>query len=117
MDADKKTEDGLLELRNINEGEERLIVAYNSVVSQTDHFPCSAASGGDICELYENGLSICAANDLPFGTTIYIEDYGECVIMDRLNSKYTDNRIDIFMGDDVEGALGWGAENKNVLYE
>ena len=118
--ADKETADDLLDICLLKDvvcenEEERLIVAYNSTIQQADETPCISASGDNICELYENGMKICAANDLPFGTTIYIEDYGECVIMDRLNPKYTDGRIDIFMGYDVESALVWGTRYKNVL--
>lgn len=91
------------------------VSAYNSVPGQTDSTPCLSASGENICELHEDGLGICASNDYPFGTALFVEGLGNCVVLDRMNSRYTGkSRIDWFIGNDVASARRFGIQFKKV---
>jgi len=72
----------------------REITAYNAGDPyQCDNTPCISASGDDICMLLTQGINICAANWVPFGTILEIKELGECVVLDRMNSR-TPERID-----------------------
>lgn len=84
-----------------------ITTAYNSILEQTDSEPCLAADGENICELYAAGQLVCASNAFPLGTILRVEDYGECTVLDRMNSRYTD-RVDVYMGLDVAQARVWG---------
>lgn len=86
--------------------------AYNPVSAQTDNTPCITASGYDVCEALERGEKICGANFVPFGTKLYIENYGECAVQDRMNSRYK-NSIDIAMLDYGE-AVKFGRQKLGV---
>ena len=83
-----------------------IVTAYNTVPEQTDNSPCIAADGSDIC-----GSSECvvANNALPFGTVIELEGFGECVVRDRMNSRYGGDRIDVSFDKDIAGAKKFGA--------
>lgn len=87
------------------------VTAYAAVPEQTDASPCIAASGMDICQLNMNlgtlGVdSICASNDFPFGTKLLINGQGTCMVLDRMNARYTaQNRIDLFAGSALEASL------------
>ena len=91
----------------------REVTAYNSVENQTDKTPCIGAFG-DICKLYKDkGLNICATNRFPAGTVLEIENYGRCVVWDRMNKRYQE-RIDIYMDKDVQRARKFGTQNLAV---
>jgi len=67
--------------------------AYSSTVDQTDSTPFITASGTTVRD------GIVACNFLPFGTKIkFPEIYGDkiFIVEDRMNSRYTNNRIDIW---------------------
>lgn len=85
------------------------LTAYNSVPGQTDASPCISADGSDVCKLYEQGATICASNDFPMHSTITIEGVGDCLIRDRMNTRYTgQGYVDLFMGYDVKAATAFG---------
>ena len=80
------------------------VTAYNvGVVAQTDNTPCIGASGDDLCKMVEQGYNVCAANFVKLGTYLEIENIGRCIVLDRMNSRYTyanPPRIDFAMGPD-----------------
>ena len=49
-----------------------ILTAYSSTEGQTDDRPCEAADGSDICERWKAGEEICASNDYPFGTRLFL---------------------------------------------
>lgn len=100
---------------DVSHGTPRTVTAYTSHVAQTDATPCIGATGGNICHLYhDDGMRICAANFVPFGTELHVGGYGECVVMDRMHSRHG-QRVDIYMGYDYEAAMKWGKRTVNVI--
>lgn len=95
----------------------REITAYNvGVPAQTDASPCIGASGENLCSLIAQGEKICAANFVPLGAKLYIENYGICIVKDRMNSRYH-NRVDIaFPADKIKEAKRFGIKLWNVYY-
>jgi 3D (Asp-Asp-Asp) domain-containing protein len=93
----------------------RYVTAYNvGVVAQTDNTPCIGASGDDLCELFEQGVNICAANFVRLGTNLEIEGFGTCVVLDRMNKRYT-SRVDILMGpNEIAKARQFGLQYREV---
>jgi|WetSurSiteA1Bulk_404760.scaffolds.fasta_scaffold00002_19 3D (Asp-Asp-Asp) domain-containing protein len=89
------------------------VSAYNSTRKQTDNNPCEAADGSNICKRHRNGESLCASNKFPFGTVLYIDDYGTCTVADRTH-KRNSNRIDLYFGKDVLLANAWGVRRLDV---
>jgi 3D (Asp-Asp-Asp) domain-containing protein len=91
------------------------VTAYTSYAAQTDSSPCISADGSNICHLYSEGTLICASNDYPLGTALHVDGYGDCIVADRMNSRYTDTgRVDIYMGYDTPAALQWGIRQVKV---
>jgi hypothetical protein len=85
------------------------ISAYNSVPEQTDNTPCLGA-GGHICGRDD----VVANNCLPIGTMVQID--GKIYeVYDRMNSRYGCEYFDIYMGMDVEGAIEFGRQYKEVI--
>jgi 3D (Asp-Asp-Asp) domain-containing protein len=81
----------------------------------TDDTPCISASGDNICELLAKGQLICAANFVDLGTKLYVDNYGECTVLDRLNSRYT-NRVDVAMqAHEKQRALNFGLQRLYVI--
>lgn len=93
----------------------REVTAYNvGVREQTSDDPCVGASGEDLCRLVDEGRSVCAANFVALGTVLRIENYGECVVLDRMNRRFA-HRVDIAMKEDaVEEALEFGVKRRLV---
>jgi len=91
------------------------VSAYNvGDVHQTDSTPCIGATSEDLCEAIKHE-NICAYNQVPLGTRIYIEGYGWCRVADRTHPKYA-NRIDLAFPLEQKGeALNWGVRTKKVL--
>ena len=93
----------------------RTVTAYTSKEEQTDSTPCISANGSDICEMWKIGIQTCAANFVPFGTVLILDNQEEpdgddaivCVVADRLASKYP-NRVDLYMGYDTARAIEFG---------
>lgn len=95
------------------------VTMYNSVHEQTDSTPCTAANGKDICALYKAGQNICASNDYPLGTKLTVEGLGDCVVMDRMNRRYTNTgAVDWFADKDIKRARSFGRQFIEVrVYE
>lgn len=93
----------------------REVTMYNAGdVNQTDDSPCISANGEDICLAIAKGYKRCAANFVPLGTNLIIQNYGECKVTDRMNSRYQ-NRVDIAVGvDEYERAVKFGLQNLQV---
>ena len=94
------------------EGTIREVTAYNvGDPNQTDSSPCISANGTNLCEALERGEKHCATNAFPFGTILEIQNYGTCVVSDRMNLRYP-NRIDIAMKlSEKQRALRFGKQN------
>lgn len=117
VQAHEKTEENTSSTESYlkSNGRDYVITAYNSVAGQTDSTPCIAASNEDICEIYEAGLNVCASNDYPFYTALHVEGLGDCIVLDRMNSRYTGkNRVDWYKGMDVKAAKQFGVQTKKV---
>ena len=75
----------------------RQITAYNAGdIYQCSGNPCIAANGENICLALKMGYKRCAANFVPFGTLLEIDGYGQCLVTDRMNSRFA-HRVDIAM--------------------
>ncbi len=104
------------------EGVERLEVtatAYNSVSEQTHPEHSDVTAFGD--EL-EPGMQVVAVSrdlealGLTRGVEVEIEGLsGTWVVQDRTHSRWTE-RIDIYMGEDVDAALEWGRRTVAVCW-
>ncbi len=93
----------------------REVTAYNvGVRAQTNGDPCIGASGHDLCELVEREVKVCAANFVPLGTVLKIDEYGECVVLDRTHRRFS-HRVDIAMREgEIEEALEFGLQRRIV---
>lgn len=92
--------------------------AYNSVVSQTEGHPNLAAWGDEL----KPGMKVIAVSPdlidlgLDHGTEVTIEGLrGRYKVLDRTAGHMT-NRIDIYMGDDVEAAREWGVKEVTITW-
>ena len=92
------------------QGTLREVTAYNvGDINQTFGNPCISANGENICEAVKH-YKRCAANFVDFGTILHIENYGECMVTDRMNSRYK-NRVDIAMRlDEYQRAVNFGLQ-------
>ena len=92
--------------------------AYNSVPSQTMGNPFQAAWGDTLApgmkaiavsrDLIEMGLG--------HRTKVHIEGFrGEFLVLDKMAARWT-NRIDIYMGMDVEAAKEWGVREVRIYW-
>jgi len=93
----------------------REVSAYNAGdPAQTNSSPCISANGENICEALSLGYKRCAANFVKFGTILNIENYGDCLVVDRMNSRYK-NSVDIaFSLEEKERALKFGRQKLAV---
>ena len=93
----------------------RFVTAYNAGdPNQTEGDPCISASGENLCDALESGEKRCAANFVPLGTALFIENYGRCLVTDRTNSRYR-NRVDIAMqSDELKKAKQFGKQKLTV---
>jgi 3D (Asp-Asp-Asp) domain-containing protein len=92
--------------------------AYNSVPSQTDSEPSTAAWGDRL----EPGMKAVAVSrdligeGLTKGTTLRIEGFdGEFTVLDKTASRFN-KRIDIYMGADVEKARRFGVRKLRISW-
>jgi len=102
-------------------GERSLTVkasAYNSVAAQTDSLPNEGAWGDTI----EPGMKIIAVSPdlleagLERGTEVAIDGLeGRWTVRDRTASRMR-NRIDIYMGVDVDAAVEWGIRDVTIRW-
>jgi len=98
----------------------REVTAYNvGDPAQTDATPCIGAySKVNLCEEVAKGTKVCASNFVPLGTKLQIVANNgwemECVVWDRLNSRYA-NRVDIAMAkNEKDRAIKFGLQNLTV---
>jgi len=93
----------------------RIVTAYNvGDPSQTDDTPCIGAANTNLCEALTRGEKHCAANFVPLGTVLFVQNYGRCLVSDRLNSRYP-NRVDIAMTlQEKQRAIKFGVQRLNV---
>jgi 3D (Asp-Asp-Asp) domain-containing protein len=93
----------------------REVTAYNvGDPDQTYGDPCQSANGENICAALDSGSRRCAANFVPFGTRLHIDDYGVCTVTDRMHRRYSD-RVDIAMKkDEKRKALHFGLRRLKV---
>lgn len=91
------------------------VTAYNvGSHGQTDNTPCISANGENICKALDRGYKRCATNFVPLGTMIEIENYGKCLVTDRMNKRYT-YRVDIAMKKTEKSkARNFGLKNLKV---
>jgi 3D (Asp-Asp-Asp) domain-containing protein len=102
--------------------EQRLTVtasAYNSTRAQTSGDPTEAAWGDRL----EPGMKAIAVSDdllergLDLGTEVRIEGLdGTYTVLDRMASRHR-NRIDIYMGLDVQAARDWGLQQVTIVVD
>jgi len=93
----------------------REVTAYNvGVREQTSDAPCIGAGGHDLCGLLEWDVKVCAANFVPLGTTLMIEKFGACVVLDRMHRRFA-HRVDVAMREhEIEEALEFGRQRRIV---
>jgi 3D (Asp-Asp-Asp) domain-containing protein len=93
----------------------REVTAYNVGDPKQNHGnPCISANGENICAALNLGFKRCAANFVPFGTQLYIDQYGVCTVTDRMNRRYR-NRVDIAMKvTEKDKALQFGLKKLKV---
>ncbi len=93
----------------------REVTAYNvGDPDQNYGNPCVSANGENICAALNVGFKRCAANFVPFGTQLYIAQYGVCTVTDRMNRRYR-NRVDIAMKvTEKDKALQFGLKKLKV---
>jgi 3D (Asp-Asp-Asp) domain-containing protein len=107
------TPESKIEAKKEVSGEIREVSAYNSLENQTDESPCVGADGTNLCERYEKGECLVATNAYPMKTILEIENFGKCIVADRMNKRYT-NRVDIFMNKELTRAINFGIQNLRV---
>jgi len=95
----------------VTKGQIREITMYNSLPEQTDGSPCIAAFGDNICEVDYN---VCATNAFPKNTKLKVKGLGECIVKDRMNSRYAE-RIDWYAGMDRDRAVKFGLQRLEVV--
>jgi 3D (Asp-Asp-Asp) domain-containing protein len=92
--------------------------AFNSTVRQTDSKPYETACQEDL----EPGMKVVAVsrdlfkNGLACGTKIVIDGFqGEFTVLDKMNKRWQ-QRIDIYMDNDVARAKEWGARKVTIYW-
>jgi 3D (Asp-Asp-Asp) domain-containing protein len=102
-------------VENLAPGVVREVTAYNvGVKEQTNDEPCIGATGQNLCRFVTRGLKICAANFVNPDTILKIEEYGECIVLDRMNRRFA-HRVDIAMRkNEVHRALEFGIQWRHV---
>lgn len=100
------------------ESVEVTVSAYNSVRHQTSGNP-QVAAWGDTLVPGEKSIAVSAdlvKKGLGHMTKVKIEGVpGIFVVKDKMHSRWK-NRIDIYMGTDVEKAKAWGKKIKTIQY-
>jgi len=93
----------------------RVVTAYNvGDPDQTWGDPCISASGENLCNELNSGKKRCAANFVPIGTQLYIENFGICRVSDRMHRRFK-NRVDIAMKrDELKKAKVFGKKRLRV---
>ncbi len=89
---------------------ERTVTAYTLTPEETDDTPCLGAWNDNLCEISKT-VQVCASNEFKRGTKLKVGDV-ECVVMDRMNKRYS-NRIDLIKPSREE-ALEFGRKTMLV---
>ena len=93
---------------SVSEGTVRTVTAYNvGDRRQTHSKPCIGASGDNLCSLVRKGIKVCAANFVPLRTKLHVATIGECIVLDRMNSRF---------GSRVDFAMEKGQHNRAVKF-
>jgi 3D (Asp-Asp-Asp) domain-containing protein len=97
---------------------EVLASAYNSLAQHTDPHPTLAAWGDRL----EPGMrAIAVSRDLlevglTRGARVWIDGLeGEYVVLDKMAKRWS-NKIDIYMGEDVQAARRWGVREVRIRW-
>ena len=93
----------------------REVTAYNVGDPKQNHGnPCISANGENICAALNLGFKRCAANFVPFGTQLYIDQYGVCTR--NFSTEFLIvTSVDIAMKvTDKDKALQFGLKKLNV---
>jgi 3D (Asp-Asp-Asp) domain-containing protein len=92
--------------------------AYNSTIAQTDRYPNIGAWG----DLIVPGMQVVAVSPdlldagLTKGVELQIDELpGTWTVLDRMPSRYR-QRIDIYMGTDVDAAIKWGVPKVTIRW-
>jgi 3D (Asp-Asp-Asp) domain-containing protein len=103
---------------NVNVGTVRKVTAYNvGDPKQTDSRPCIRARGDNLCNLVKRGVNVCAANFVPLGSKLYVNKFGECIVLDKLKAGFG-NRVDLAMKkSEYDRAVKFGVQRLNVIKE
>ncbi len=90
----------------------REISMYNAGdPNQTDSTPCISANGENVCTALALGYNRCASNEFDFGTRLEIKGLGECIVTDRMNSRYKTNVDWALTADQRQKALQFGRQS------
>lgn len=94
--------------------------AYNSLPSQTTASHSNVAAWGDVLEPGMHAIAVSRdliEKGLTYGTKVKIPGLsGIYVVLDKMAARWT-NKIDIYMGHDVQRARDWGVRhNLRILY-
>ena len=100
---------------DISRGIVRKVTAYNvGDPKQTHSRPCIGASGDNLCNLVKRGVNVCAANFVPLGSKLYVDKFGECIVLDKMNARFG-NRVDLAMEkSEHDRAVKFGVQRLNV---
>lgn len=108
------------------------VSAYTSRGQETDDTPCIGARNLDLCHALTSGEyrdpkdkpspldlpMLCASNDLPLGSLIWIDSLGACEIRDRMNPRYTGTHaVDVYFGfgkSSLESARAFGRKKLDI---
>jgi len=110
--------DCVIEFENVKESKRQFeLVGYREVtsytlgrVAETDDNPCIGAFNDNLCELAVT-QNVCASNEFPKGTKLLVGDI-ECIVMDRMNSRYQ-YRIDL-ASLSYDSAIKFGRKNLEI---
>ena len=99
-------------------GHEVVVSAYNSVSWQTQGDPTIAAWGDTL----KPGMKCIAVSrdllkmGLKHNTMVLIDTFPDTFwVKDKMNRRW-ENRIDIYMGNDVKKARAWGKQHLDICY-
>jgi 3D (Asp-Asp-Asp) domain-containing protein len=89
----------------------RTVTVYTLRPEETDDTPCIGAYGNlNLCEISKT-VQVCASNEFERGTKLKVGNV-ECVVLDRMNSRY-ENRVDLLINN-LEEALRFGNKKLEV---
>jgi 3D (Asp-Asp-Asp) domain-containing protein len=49
-----------------------------------------------LCNPVEKGINVCAANFVPLRNKLYVDKFGECIVLNAMNARFG-NRVDLAM--------------------